>query len=97
MKEKLPIPSKNIINNMDKGIIWVRVGNCEHAKGKQLMCDIPVIVNGLETSINKNKLLTSDIIHSHGSDKIVETSIKNKNEPFKKKLMYSAVNISKNK
>jgi hypothetical protein len=42
-------------------------------------------------------VLTSDIIHSHDSEKIVETSIKNKKESFKIKLTVSAVNTSMNK
>jgi hypothetical protein len=63
---------------MVKGIIPERVGYCEHVEGKHLMYDIPVIVNGLETSNNKHRVLTSDIIHPHDSDQIVETSINNK-------------------
>jgi hypothetical protein len=37
------------------------------------MYDIPVTVNGLETSNNKNKVLSSDIVHLHDSDRTVET------------------------
>jgi hypothetical protein len=37
MKDKIPIPSKTIRNNMVKGIILERVGDCEHIEGKHLM------------------------------------------------------------
>jgi hypothetical protein len=56
-----------------------------------------VILNGLETSKNNHEVLTSDIIYSHDSDRIIETSIKNEEESFKKKLTVSAVNTSMNK
>jgi hypothetical protein len=93
MKDKIPIQSKTIQNSMVKGIIPKRVGNCELVEGKHLMYDIPVIVNSLETSKNKHKLLTSDIIHAHDTDRTIETSIRNK-VSFTKKLTVSAVNTS---
>jgi hypothetical protein len=54
---------------MVKSIILERVGNCELVAGEHLMYDIPMIVNSLETTKYKHKVLTSEIIHSHDSVK----------------------------
>jgi hypothetical protein len=47
MKEQIPVPSKTMQNDIDKGIIRVMSGNCEHVERKQFIYVIPVIVKGL--------------------------------------------------
>jgi hypothetical protein len=75
-------------------IVWPL--SSKHDGNAQTINNIPVIVNGLETSYNNNVLI-SDITHSGDSARTGVTVTNNKQVISKKKVTISATDSSKNK
>jgi hypothetical protein len=88
--------SKAVRNIVDKGANQVSVRKYKHDGNAQMINNIPVIVNGIETSY-KNKVQICDMTHSGDSVKTCETDTNNKQEFSKKKATVSATDTSKNK